>query len=86
MKEVECDHLQSPWEPRYKVFTGINFSGGNLYRTALNINTSNSLSINNVHKNQEKVFWRASYTEIYNHADIHFFGEKFLPVSFTLEE
>ena len=59
---------------------------GNGNIPALNINTSDCRVINKVHKNQEKVIWRESTTEMDNHADTHCFGANFLPISFTLED
>ena len=51
-----------------------------------NINTGDSQIINKVHKNKDKVIWRASATEMDNHAGTHCFGENFRLISFTSEE
>ena len=58
----------------------------NVKRAVFNINTGDHRIINKVHKNQDKVIWRASETEMENHADTHCFGANFRPLSFTSEE
>ena len=62
------------------------FPEENVNRAVFNINTGNLQIINKVHTNQDKVIWRASATEMDNHADTHCFGANFRPISFTLEE
>ena len=62
------------------------FPKENVKRVVFNINTGDRRIINKVHKYQYKVIWRASATEIYNHADIHCFGANFRPISVTSEE
>ena len=49
----------------------------NINRTAFNINTRNHWVIIKIHKNQEKVIWRESATEMENHPDTHYFGSNF---------
>ena len=49
----------------------------NLKRAIFNINTGNRRIINKVHKNQDKVIWRESVTEMDNNADTHCFVAKF---------
>ena len=51
-----------------------------------NINEGDLQIINEVHKNKDKVIWRASSTEMENNSDTHCFGANFRPISFTLEE
>ena len=52
----------------------------------LNINTRDLRKNNKVHKNQDKVIWRASSTERENHTDTHCFGATFRPISFIEED
>ena len=58
----------------------------NTKREVFNIDTGNRRIINKVHKNQDKVIWRASATETENRSDTHCFGSYFRPISFTSEE
>ena len=51
----------------------------NLKRAVFNINTGDRRIINKVHKNQDKVIWRASATEMDDHTDTHCFGANFRP-------
>ena len=51
-----------------------------------NTNTGDRRIINKLHKNQDKVIWRESATEMENHADTHRFGSNFRPLSLTSEE
>ena len=60
--------------------------GGNGNITVLNTNTSNRWIIIKLHKNQDRVMWRASATEMENHANTHCFGSNFRSISLTLEE
>ena len=48
----------------------------NVNRYVFNINICNCRVINKVHKNQDKVVWRALANEMYNHADTHCFGSR----------
>ena len=59
---------------------------GNVNRAVFNINTCNRRIINKLQKNQNKIIWRASATEMDNFADTRCFGANFRPISFTLEE
>ena len=52
----------------------------NLKKAVFNTNTGDGGIINKVHKNQDKVIWRALATEMENHADTHFFGANFQPI------
>ena len=61
------------------------FPEENLKRAVFNINTGERRIINKLHKDQYKVIWRASATEMDNHADTHCFGANFRPISFILE-
>ena len=45
-------------------------------RAVFNINTGDHRIINKLHKNQDRVIWRALATEIDNNAVIHCFGSK----------
>ena len=49
----------------------------NLKKALFNINTGNLWIINKVHENQDKVIWRASATEMDNHACTHFLEPTF---------
>ena len=51
-----------------------------------NINKSDQQINNQVNKNQDKVIWMTSDTEVVNHADTHYFGANFWTISFTSEE
>ena len=58
----------------------------NRKRMLFNTSTNDHWFINKAHKNQDKVIWRASATEMDNHSDTHCFGENYLPISLTSEE
>ena len=58
----------------------------NVKRAVFNINMGDHRIINKVHKNNYKVIWRASATEMDSQDDTHCFGSNFRPISFTLEE
>ena len=50
---------------------------GKVKRVAFNTNTGNRQIINKLHKNQDKIIWRALASEMYNHSDTHCFGDNF---------
>ena len=58
----------------------------NVNRVVFNINTGNFQIVNKVHKIQDGVIWRASATEMNNHADTHYFEANSRPILLTLEE
>ena len=80
---VIYDHL---WNLVTRNLLAYLFPEENVNRAVFNINTGNLQIINKVHTNQDKVIWRASATEMDNHADTHCFGANFRQISFTLEE
>ena len=51
-----------------------------------NTNTTKFRIIHKVYKNQDKVIWMSSSTEMDNHADTYYFVENFFPIPFTSEE
>ena len=51
----------------------------NLKRAVFNINTGDRRIINKLYKNQDKVIWRESATEMDNNTDTRCFGSNFRP-------
>ena len=62
------------------------FPDENGMRVVFNINESSLQIINKVHKNQDKVIWRASATGMENHYNTHCSGANSIPILFTSEE